>query len=308
MFCVGGTLFSHSGNNMTRHEFGGDWTTDKLDRITKYLGAYTTIFRNNPRGKYFTITYVDAFAGTGHRSRARQTIGGEALLPEFAEKETQDFLKGSAYLALEVEPSFHKYIFVERDAARAKELEKLKTEFSAKAHSIQIETVDANQFLRTWCTKTNWKRNRAVVFLDPYGMQVDWSTVQAIARTQSIDLWILFPMAVIRLLTKREPPPQQWAQALTRLFGTDEWLEKFYPQTKSLTLWAEEDVHRRQADFDAIGEYFVRRLEMEFAAVAPKPLPLLNSKNVPLYLLCFAAGNPKGAPIAVRIADYILRR
>lgn len=31
-----------------------------------------------------------------------------------------------------------------------------------------------------------------------------------------------------------------------------------------------------------------------------------NSKNVPLYLLCFAAGNPRGGPIAVKIAQDIL--
>ena len=36
------------------------------------------------------------------------------------------------------------------------------------------------------------------------------------------------------------------------------------------------------------------------------PLRLRNSKNVPLYLLCFAVGNPKGAPTAVNIAEDIL--
>jgi hypothetical protein len=29
--------------------------------------------------------------------------------------------------------------------------------------------------------------------------------------------------------------------------------------------------------------------------------------NNPLYLLCFAAGNDKGAPIAVKIANHILK-
>lgn len=31
------------------------------------------------------------------------------------------------------------------------------------------------------------------------------------------------------------------------------------------------------------------------------------SRNCPLYLLCFAAGNAKGAPIAIRIADNLLK-
>jgi len=293
---------------MTRHDFGGHWTTDKLERIRKYLIAYTTIFRTNVRAQYYSITYVDAFAGTGHRSRRQQQLGLDTPLPELVEPDAQAFLKGSAYIALEVEPPFHEYVFIERNSDRARELEKLKSEFPSKAHRIRIEAADANEFMRKWCAGTNWKRNRAVVFLDPYGMQVEWSTVQAIARTQAIDLWILFPMAVIRLLTKDEPPPPGWAQSLTRLFGTDEWREIFYPQQKAFTLWGEEDVKSRQADFDAIGRYFLDRLAIEFAKVAPKPLQLLNSKNVPLYLLCFAAGNPKKAKLAVEIADDILRR
>jgi hypothetical protein len=41
--------------------------------------------------------------------------------------------------------------------------------------------------------------------------------------------------------------------------------------------------------------------------VAESPLSLQNSKGTPIYSLCFAAGNPKGAPTAVKIAQDILR-
>jgi hypothetical protein len=33
---------------------------------------------------------------------------------------------------------------------------------------------------------------------------------------------------------------------------------------------------------------------------------LRNSRNNPLYLLCFASGNPRGAKTAVKIAQDIL--
>jgi hypothetical protein len=33
-----------------------------------------------------------------------------------------------------------------------------------------------------------------------------------------------------------------------------------------------------------------------------------NSKNNPLYLLCFASGNPMGAKTAIKIAQDILKR
>jgi RHS repeat-associated protein len=46
--------------------------------------------------------------------------------------------------------------------------------------------------------------------------------------------------------------------------------------------------------------------ELVFAEVAPRPMPLRNSRGSPMYALCFAAGNPKGAPIAVKIANHLL--
>jgi len=51
----------------------------------------------------------------------------------------------------------------------------------------------------------------------------------------------------------------------------------------------------------------VARLKTVFARVAENPLALRNSTNTPLYLLCFAAGNPKGAATAVKIAGDILK-
>lgn len=295
---------------MTKHEFGGEWTSEKLERVRKYLTAYTTIFDRNPRAKKLTCVYVDAFAGTGYRSQPRQMSGSDLPLPELTAPDNTAFLKGSARIALEVEPPFRRYLFIEQDRERAKELEALKAEFTDKINRIHIEVANANSYLMQWCANTDWRFTRAVVFLDPYGMQVEWPLIRAIAQTQAIDLWILFPlgMAVNRLLTKAEPPPEEWAQALTRLFGTDEWKATFYPQKKVLTLFGEEDLQSKQANFVQIGQFFVDRLKTVFTAVAENPLPLFNSRNVPLYLLCFAAGNPKGAPTAIKIAQHILKR
>ena len=52
---------------------------------------------------------------------------------------------------------------------------------------------------------------------------------------------------------------------------------------------------------------FLRRLRGCSARVAQNPAILRNSKNCPLYLFCFAAGNPEGAPIALKIAYHILK-
>jgi three-Cys-motif partner protein len=282
---------------MAKHVFGGDWTTDKLERVRKYLCAYTKIFKKNPRATYFTTIYVDAFAGTGERVESADDTDAQSLQ------------KGSARIALEVDPPFDRYVFIEKRAKRVKELETLRRDFPDKAKAIQVERADANEFLKQWCQGTDWQRHRAVVFLDPYGMQVDWATIEAIAATQAIDLWLLFPLgvAVNRLLTKNEPPPKEWSDALTRIFGTKEWEQAFYPKKRELTLYGEEESQRKQATFDAIGKFLLARLKSVFAQVAPNPLQMVNSRGVPIYLLCFAAGNPKGSATAVKIAKDILK-
>ena len=72
-------------------------------------------------------------------------------------------------------------------------------------------------------------------------------------------------------------------------------------------LLGEESGHAKRANFDAIGRFFVERLEQVFVGVSKNPLPLRNSKEVPLYLLCFAVANPRGAKPALKIANHLLR-
>jgi hypothetical protein len=64
----------------------------------------------------------------------------------------------------------------------------------------------------------------------------------------------------------------------------------------------------QRTDLSAIEEYYRARLRTIFAGVADSAVKLANSKNVPLYLLFFVAGNERGAPIAVKIAESIMRR
>jgi hypothetical protein len=62
-----------------------------------------------------------------------------------------------------------------------------------------------------------------------------------------------------------------------------------------------------KATMDTVEKYFVKRLQGVFAGAVEQPGVLRNSANNPLYLLCFAAGNPRGAPIAIRIANDLLK-
>jgi three-Cys-motif partner protein len=294
---------------VAKHEFGGDWTTEKLERVRKYLCAYTKIFTGSVKARYYTTIYVDAFAGTGHRMdpQRHKTVGG--FFRPKPGPEAEAYKKGSARIALEVQPPFDRFIFIERDPERRADLELLVTQYAPRRGAVQIVTGEANDFLRNWCATTDWRRRRAVVFLDPYGMQVDWTTLEALARTKAVDLWLLFPLgvAVNRLLTCAKPPPAAWADALTRILGTADWQAAFYPRHDEATLFGVQSVQRKDVNWDEIGTFFVARLKTIFCKVATSPLPLRNSTRTPIYLLCFAAGNPKGAPIAVKIAQHILK-
>lgn len=293
---------------MKARGFGGEWTQEKLGLLRKYISAYTRIFHANPRARHFETVYVDAFAGGGHRLPRAARSTQSPSFPELAEAPVRGFLEGSPRIALGVDPPFHRYVFIERDPARVRELSRLKISFPARADSIEIVAEDANEFLPRWCGATDWRRTRAFVFLDPFGMQVGWPLLEALARTQAIDLLVLFPagVAVNRILKRKEPPTGGWADALDRVFGTGDWRDAFYRGSTEPTLFGAVEKLEKVADLDRIGRYMLARLETVFRGVASNPFPLLNSRNVPIYLLCFAAGNPRGAPTAVKIAEDIL--
>lgn len=290
---------------MTQQQsFGGDWTEEKLKRVKKYLAAYTTIMSNKP----FRTAYIDAFAGTGYRQLKYEQKPSELMFPELVEKETQKFLLGSARIALETEPRFDKYIFIEQAEASYHQLQKLKTAFPQLAGDISTVNDDCNAYLSNLCLKKNWRNSRAVLFLDPYGMQVEWTTIEAIAHTKAIDLWLLFPLgvAVNRFLRRDGQIDDVLRKKLDVLFGTTSWFDAFYRTNTDRTLFGEESKLRKVVNLAEIGDFFVTRLKSIFPGVADVPLPLYNSRNNPLYLLCFAAGNSRAATLAVKIAQDIL--
>lgn len=264
-------------------KFGGKWTEEKLIRVSKYLHAYATIMNKQK----FRFAYIDAFAGTGYRAFREGSNKSEYLFPELVEKETQNFLAGSAFIALQ----------------------KLKKEFPELENDIEVLNADANAWLKERCINYSWQKNRAVLFLDPYGMEVEWNTIEAIAKTEAIDLWLLFPLgvAVNRLLRRDGQINIAVKEKLDRFFGSTDWLEVFYQQEESESLFGKQSKVLKVVDFKGISSYFVTKLQKIFAGVAENPLPLYNSKNNPLYLLCFASGNKKGAKTAIKIAQDILK-
>lgn len=287
--------------NKFGQNFGGNWTEQKLECVGNYLHEYTKIMSNYD----FHFSYIDAFAGTGYRkSKENDENPNQPMLPDLIPEETQSFWDGSARIALQIERPFKEYIFIEKNQNTFTQLKKLQNEFPDQ--NIQLINTDANKYLINLCEERDWTFNRALVFLDPYGMQVRWETMESIAETQAIDLWILFPLGTInRMLEKQGQTNLSKQKTLDNCFGDKEWSTVFYPLSENM-LFQEKSQDKISNIFAEVGKYYIERLRNLFPGVADNPLSLYNSKNVPIYLLCFAAANPNGTPIAVRIAQHIL--
>ena len=278
-----------------QHSFGGVWTRIKLEALEKYLLAFNTALSKQS----FTRLYIDAFAGTGRCDI--KAHGG---------KKTID---GSARRALTVNPSFHKFFFIE---LRPKKLDALKahsTEYPDK--TIEVIQSDANAALKALCSQHQWDGERAVLFLDPFGMHVEWSTLEAIAKTGAIDVWYLFPYyGLYRQATKNADALDADKEAsLTRVLGTPDWRQAFYAKNPQSDLFGGSNGDVREADHRQMLEFVSKRLQGLFPAVtAPKVLyqggDSKNPSGAPLFALYFAASNPapKAYGLATKIAKDIL--
>ncbi|MBW3598456.1 MAG: three-Cys-motif partner protein TcmP [Planctomycetes bacterium] len=286
----------------------GPWARDKLDRLQKYLQAYTTIMRKQSWCEGFF--YIDAFAGPGMHEVRRdgpRLKAQNALLDvaNFGQEqlEQREFLSGSPRVALDLEHPFSAYVFVEKNSDRVAQLEQLKTQYGAERR-IVIRQEDCNRYLLQRVVaneKINWKQNRAVVFLDPFGMQVEWATLEALAATKAIEVFLNFPvgMAIQRLLLRN---PEKFTKAqrakLDGYFGSPDWFNVLYKKRK--TLFGDETEKIDQSG-EALLKWYRGRLRAAFGHVSRASL-IRNTRAGHLYYLLLASPSRTG----VKIADHIL--
>jgi three-Cys-motif partner protein len=310
--------------------FGGHWSDVKLSAVKAYFTAFNQALSKTS----FTRVYIDAFAGGGRvrspvakKSSPEGSIegdwfdSGEDQLglsdpndPHGLESEV--LRHGSPLLALEASPEFHEFIFIERNPATLKLLEEqVKGSPALRGRPVEFICDDANAALSRIC-RPDWKKTRrATVFLDPFALHIRWTTLEAIARTEGMDMWMLFPaMAVNRMLPRSAEVPEVWAKRLDDTFGDSSWREEFFAAPEVLPdndFFPEHLENRKEAKLDdpfgRLSRYVTRRLKTVFADAVEEPLLLKTAGRAPLFLLCFAVANERGAPIAKRIAAYIIK-
>ena len=279
------------------HIFGGEQTRIKLGAISKYLPAYTTALSNTQ----FRLSYIDAFAGTG------------VCHVKIGKGQEKRLIPGSASIAIDCKPPFHQIFFIEKKKRHADALRRLKIE---AAMPVEVIHGDANSELPPILRGLNPKKDRALVFLDPYGMAVDWITLKAIADSQIVDLWYLFPLSGLYRQAANDAAaidPDK-AAALDRMLGTETWRKDFYAPPKQTSLFESDESDVRTADVKQMTKWVTTRLKEIFPGVTEPRLlyqALPNGKEgAPLFALYFAASNPspKAHGLACKIAADILKR
>ncbi|WP_428031398.1 three-Cys-motif partner protein TcmP [Ancylobacter sp.] len=290
---------------MVDHHFGGAHTDDKLDRLRAYLTAFSIALKDQG----FVRVYIDAFAGSGGRAEVLPA------LPLFGDKHAEPqvvSVPGSARIALDVDPPFDVLVLIEADRERHAALEALKRLYPSR--KIECHQGEANDAVRRLCTRLPWRGSsaipkgmRGVLFLDPYGMEVEWSTVEAVAKTRSIDVWYFFPLMGLYRQAPREiiALTADKAERLTRTLGTDEWRKAWYGTPNGpTTLFDDPATAVRTADVNAIEAFIGDRLKAIFKGAVLSPMRIYNGRGHPIASLFFAVSNPNSN--AVKLATRIV--
>lgn len=286
---------------MAQKRFGSlDATGRKLDVIGEYLAMYQRALA----GKFET-TYIDAFAGTGEIPISETKNG---LLD--ADEEAQMLIVGSAVRAVEVMPPFTRYVFIDK---RKKCIEALRRRFKGNlnASRIAFRVGDANEHVQKLCDSQEWKSWRGVVLLDPFGSQVDWVTVEAIAATKSLDLWYLFPagLSVFRQISSDGNVDPTHEPSLTRIFGTEDWKTAFLKPSSQGDLFGAPPRREKTVTAESAAEFMVERMRGVFRGGVLSEMIPLGKHAYPSYYLLFAWGNesPKAKALAAKLSKAAIK-
>lgn len=156
----------------------GPWAADKY----RYVGMYAELFATGMKNHWDQRVYLDLFAGPGH-SRLR---------------DTQRLVLASPMIALSLPDPFDKYIFADGDDHALRALE---TRVSRVADALKVSYVhgDVNQKrdeVIAQIPRGPGERVLGFCFLDPYSVNIDFSTVEALAEDRAMDFLVLLALYV----------------------------------------------------------------------------------------------------------------
>lgn len=228
------------------------------------LSQYMAIMNSAMHQKWPNRCYIDLQAGPGKN------------------KIDNDIILGSPLLAMQAPYPVNHFFFNDKDPDVINALQK-RVSVSEQASNVTWYCDDVNVIVDDVCQRIGklnpYSLNLA--FLDPVGLEVNWTTVAKLARLRKMDFVILFPTVGIRRSSKNGK------RAIDDFFGTNEWRPLY---EKALA------VKRRQNMIElylgrlkALGYHFETTDNLQRAEVIAK-----NLNNVEMYSIIFASKKPLG--------------
>lgn len=280
-----------------REDTVGPWAEEKLKALEDYLRYYCNALSK----QRLTLVYIDGFAGApiAKIRQAPATDSSLGLLSEEDLKIRDQFVLGSPIRALDIVAGFQRHYFFDLDERRVAALAALQAEYPDKRMISMVG--DANVLVRKLVAQVGMNRDvKGIAFLDPYGPNLEWETVEALAKTKKFEVIINLPihMALNRLLKTSERNPE-WEALVDKCFGTEDWRSIVYPDRTDLF----GDISNSKADGvpELLLALYLKRLREVFPHVST-PRLIRNRAKSPLYFLIWAG--PHG--LGLKGADYIL--
>jgi three-Cys-motif partner protein len=282
-------------------EWGGPWTEKKLEAFSKYVWSYLTIMKKHP---YWKTIYFDGFAGSGTREKQ---VNADLMQQLKITEEEEKTYKGAAERVLGLqELGFDFYYFIDKKDTSINKL-KAKLDEQFKDKTIVYRSGDANLQITELAKALQKKDYAALVFLDPFGMQIDWNSIAELKDTRS-DVWILVPTGVIvnRLLDRAGK--LEFSEKLESFFGLPiaDIKAHFYEEQKVQTLFGEEEIITKVSKpIEKISKLYAERMKTIWNFVTEKPLVLKNRTGSPIFHFVFASNNRTATKIAKQIIQNI---
>lgn len=263
------------------HDEIGIWSEVKLAIIKKYATAYTTVMEAQRRERISRLRwlYIDGYAGSGHH----------------ISKTSGDLVEGSPLIALNTNPPFHEYHFIDSDSGRAAELRKESGDrpdvftYSEDCNKVLMEKVFPRAKFKDY--------NRALCLLDPYNIDLRWDVIEAAGKEGSIEIFLNFMVMDINRNAMRRNPSKSVkskVEQMSRLWGDDSWLDAGYDQVPTLFDYSVPVKVSNERFAEAFRQRLIKQAGFKYV---PKLMPMTTKTNAVIYYLYFASQKEAGMDI-----------
>ena len=254
----------------------GKWTAIKIDYLQRYIDLFETSMRGKP---WCARCYLDLYSGAG-----KYQIEGQSSVH-----------LGSALVGITTKHPFTNYFFTDKSQENVDMLMKrcesvinIKKKFYVGDANIRVkEIVEEIKSLERNRSRDQWT-SLNLAFLDPDGLELEWTTIESLASVNKMDLIIYYSQSgltrnfenCINLDTETD---------IDRFFGDNEWRNIYRASQHGKSL----GLHRKLIDYykhklSTLGYADIKDIED-----GAEPL-MKNSKEAPLYRLIFASKHARG--------------